>query len=109
MQGGYPYSLEHTRARLGVPSLDAAAELVAGVEDAVEVVLVVDGARDAVAEHALGQAGQRVDGVLAQEGGGAARVPLGPVVRLRGAELVELVLGAGHGAVAIVPELVDLA
>lgn len=106
-EGGETYSLKHAGPGLGVPALDAAVELLTRVEDAVEVVLVVDGAGDAVAEHALGQAGQGVDGVLAQEGGGPARVPLGAGVRLRGAELVELVLCAGHGAVAIVPELVD--
>lgn len=90
-----------------MPAFNAAVELLAGVEDAVEVVLVVDCACDAVAKHALGQTGQGVDGVLAQESGGPTRVPLRSGVCLRRPELVELVLGARHGAIAAVLELVD--
>ena len=89
-----------------MPSLDSAVELVAGVEDAVEVVLVVHGPCDAVAEHAFGQTGQCVDWVLPQKGRCPARVSLGPVVCLWRPELVELVLGTRHGSVAIVLQLV---
>ncbi len=59
-----------------MPSFNSTAKLGACVEDAVVVLLVVDGSRDAVPEHAFGKTGKRVHGVIAQEGGGARRVPL---------------------------------
>jgi len=59
-----------------MPSFDSAAKLGACVEDAVVVLLVVNGASDAVSEHAFGKTWERVDGVVAQEGGGARCVSL---------------------------------
>lgn len=59
-----------------MPSFDPTAKLGTCVEDAVVVFLVVNGPRDAVSEHAFGKAGERVDGIVAQEGGGARCVSL---------------------------------
>lgn len=43
----------NTRSTLGMPSLNIAAELLAGVEDTIVVVLVVKRASNRVSEHAL--------------------------------------------------------
>jgi hypothetical protein len=47
------HSFENTRSTLGVPPLDIATELFAGIEDAIVVFLVVQGPSNRVSEHAL--------------------------------------------------------
>jgi hypothetical protein len=47
------YSLKDTGPTLGVPPLDIATELFAGIEDAIVVFLVVQGPSNRVSEHAL--------------------------------------------------------
>lgn len=91
LEGGF----KDTRPAFCVPSLDVALERLACVEDVVEVFLVVDGARQAVAKHALGQGRQGTRRIVAQVDRGG-RLGIGG-----GAgwcfELKELVLGCvGH-------------
>ncbi len=50
-----------------MPSLYSAIELRAGIEYAVVILLVMNRPRDAVPKHAFGQAGQGIDGVIAQK------------------------------------------
>lgn len=62
------------RAGLGVPALDVAGEAGTRVVHVVVPVLVVDGAVERVAEHALGQGGQLMRRVLQEEAGRGGRV-----------------------------------
>jgi hypothetical protein len=87
------YSFEDAWPRLGVPTLDAAVELGACVEDAVVVLLIVYWSRDAVPEHAFCETWKRAHGVVSQERRSTRRVLLRSIVALGCAKLVKLVLG----------------
>lgn len=63
----HTHGLENARSTFGVPSLNVAAELLAGVEDAVVVVLVMERPSDRVSEHPLRQWRQGVDRIRLQE------------------------------------------
>jgi hypothetical protein len=86
------HCLEYTGPAFRVPSLNLAVELLACVEYAVVVILIVYGASKTVSEHALRQRRQRFDRVLLQKGGRCGGIPFGCWIVAWCAELVKLVL-----------------
>lgn len=76
-----------------MPSLNVAAELLAGVEDAIVVILVVKRPSEGVSKHPLCQRRQRIDRVVLQESRGVGGGPFGGGMVARCAELIELILG----------------
>lgn len=87
------YGFEHARSALRMPSLDVAAELLTVIKDAVVIVLIMEWSRNRVSKHALRQGGQRVDGVILEEGRSMRGRALRGGMLSWSAELVEFILG----------------
>lgn len=74
-----------------MPPFDTAPELLARIENVVEVVLVVHRACQAVAKHPFGERRQRIGGVLFEKRGRRRRIALKAIIWRR-SELVEFIL-----------------
>lgn len=86
------HCFKYTGPALRVPSLNLAVELLACVEYAVVVILIVYGTSKTVSKHTLRQRRQRFDRVLLEKGGGCGGIPFGCGVVAWCAELIELIL-----------------
>ena len=65
----WPNRLKHARSGLGMPALDAAVKLLAGIENTVVKILVVYGPSQAIAGGRLRQWGKRIYRILPKEPG----------------------------------------
>lgn len=85
------YSFKHTRSTLRMPSFDAAPELLAIIENAIEVVLIMDRPRYAVSKHAFSERRKRIDWIVSKESGGSGGVSFAASWIFGGPELEEFV------------------
>lgn len=81
----------NARSTLGMPSLDIAAELLAGVEDTVVVILVMKGTSNRVSEHALRYRWKALCFVCLEESRGMGGGSFGCGMVSWSTELVELI------------------
>lgn len=86
------HCLKYTRPAFRVPSLNLAVELLACVEYAVVVLLIMYRASKTIPKHTLRQRRQRFNRVLLEKGGGRGGIPLGCGVVAWCAKLIELIL-----------------
>jgi hypothetical protein len=81
-----------SRSTFSMPSFNIASELLAGVKDAIVVILVVDGPSERITKHAFCHRRQCIDWIRPEEGGRCRCALFGGNVVARRAELVEFIL-----------------
>jgi hypothetical protein len=75
-----------------MPPFNIASELLAGVEDAIVIILVVDGPSERITKHAFCHRRQRIDWIRLEEGGRCRCTLFGGSMVSRRADLVEFIL-----------------
>lgn len=76
-----------------MPPFNIASELLAGIEDTIVVILVVERPSDRITKHAISHRWQRIDWIRLEEGGRCRCALFGGSVVARRAELVEFIFG----------------
>lgn len=81
-----------SRSTFSMPPFNIASELLAGVENTIVVILVVEGPSDRITKHSFGHRRQCIDWVRLEEGGCCRCALFGASVVARRAKLVKLIL-----------------